>query len=136
MAMNPQSPNLQSPPASKKLMVAGWIVSLLPVGMLLFSASMKFMKTPEVIEGMKKYGYDERVILFLGIVELTSTILFMIPPTAALGAILLTGYLGGATDTHVRAGEPFIFPIVFGVLVWVGLLLRDARFRAVLPFSK
>ena len=75
----------------------------------------------------------ESVILPIGIVLLVCTVLNVIPRTCVLGAILLTGYLGGATATHVRVGEPFFFPILFGVLIWAGLFLRDDRLRALIP---
>jgi hypothetical protein len=68
--------------------------------------------------------------------ELTCTLLYVIPRTSVLGAILLTGYLGGATASHVRVGDSFIAPVVFGVLVWLGLFLRDARIRALIPLRK
>ena len=85
------------------------------------------------MEGFKKSGYPEGVLLGLGIVELTCTILYLIPQTAVLGAILLTGYMGGAIATHLRMGEPYAFQIVFGVLIWGGLYLREPRLRAILP---
>ena len=70
----------------------------------------------------------------IGITELVCTILYVIPQTAVLGAILLTGYLGGAVVTHVRMGEPFILPALFGVVLWLGLYLRDPRLRVLIPF--
>jgi len=72
-------------------------------------------------------------MLALGIVEIACTIIYLIPQTSVLGAILLTGYLGGATATHARVGEPFIFPVLLGVLVWLGIYLRCGRLRAILP---
>jgi len=123
----------QTAPASKKMLWAGWIMSALPVAMLLFSGVMKLMKPSAVVEGFAHFGYPESVVLVLGIVELGSTVLYVIPRTSVLGAILLTGYLGGATATHVRIGEPFFMAIVLGVLVWGGLYLRDDRLRALIP---
>ncbi len=90
------------------------------------------------METTKELGYGEGVIVGLGIVLLVSTVLYVIPRTAVLGAILLTGYLGGAVATHVRVGGPLfsiIFPIIFGVLIWGGLWLRDDRLRQLLPIS-
>jgi hypothetical protein len=86
-----------------------------------------------VVEGSTQLGWGEGLILGLGILELVCTVIFLMPQTAVLGAILLTGYLGGETATHVRIGDPFFAPIVLGVLVWGGLYLRDARLRALLP---
>ena len=127
--------NNQNSSRSKKLIGAGWIISLLPVLLLLFSGSMKLLKPPMVVEGIAHFGYPESVILILGIVELSCTAIYVYPATSVLGAILLTGYLGGATATHVRVGEPFFAPVLVGVAVWLGLFLRDGRLRALLPFT-
>ena len=108
-------------------------MSALPVIALVLSASMKLAKPPAVVEGFAKFGYPENVIAVLGVVELLSAILYAIPRTSVFGAVLLTGFLGGATATHVRVGEPFIAPVILGVLVWGGLFLRDARLRALFP---
>ena len=120
-------------PVSKKARWAGYILSTLPVLMLLFSAAMKFAKPPGFAEGMAKLGIPESLAFGLGILELACTILYIIPRTAVLGAILLTGYLGGAILTHLRVGDNFIGPIVFGVFIWGGLFLRDPRIRALIP---
>src|SRR5256714_1903380 len=111
----------------------GHAVSAFPVLMLFVSGIMKFAKPGFVVEGMAQHGYPEGIILGLGVVELTCTVLYLIPQTSVLGAILLTGYLGGATATHVRVGDPFYTPVLLGVLVWGGLYLRDKRLRALLP---
>jgi len=123
-------------PVSKKMLWTGRVISALPVLMLLFSAVMKLVKPAAVVEGMTHLGYPDRLALALGIVELSCTVLYVIPRTAVLGAILLTGYLGGAIATHVRIGEQFIGPALFGVLVWLGLYLRDERLRALLPLRR
>lgn len=124
-------------PVSKKMIWAGRIMSTLPVLMLLMSGVMKFVmhfaKPPEMVEQFSKFGYSESVLLPLGVVELVCTLLYIIPRTSVLGAILLTGYLGGATATHVRVADSFIAPIILGVLIWGGLFLRDARIRAIVP---
>ena len=96
-------------------------------------------KTAVVVEATVKLGYAETVILPLGIVLLGCTVLYAIPRTSVLGAILLTGYLGGAVVTHVRVGDTLftiVFPIIFGVLIWGGLYLRDERLRALIPLQK
>jgi hypothetical protein len=124
----------QGASASKKLIWAGWIACAVPVLMLLFSASMKIAKPPAVVQGFEHLGYPERLALPLAITELACAILYAIPRTSVLGAILLTGYLGGATATHVRLGESdFLIPVGLGVLAWLGLFLRDRRLRALLP---
>jgi hypothetical protein len=97
---------------------------------------MKLVKPPIVVETTIQLGYSESVILGLGIVLLASTILYMIPRTSVLGAILLTGYLGGATATHVRVEGPLfsiVFPVIFGALIWLGLYLRDDRLPVLIP---
>jgi hypothetical protein len=123
----------QTAPGSKKMLWAGRITSALPVLMLVFSSVLKLMQSTLARNGLIQFGYDESLALSLGILELLCTVIYVIPRTAVLGAILLTGYLGGATATHVRIGEPFYLPVVLGVLVWLGLYLRDDRLRALLP---
>jgi|SRR2546423_11584220 hypothetical protein len=121
---------------SKKTLLAGRIISALPVLFLLMDGVMKLIKPAVVVDATVRLGYSETVILPLGIVLLTCTILYLIPRTSVLGAILLTGYLGGAVATHVRAGEglfPVLFPVIIGVLIWGGLYLRDQRLRSLIP---
>jgi hypothetical protein len=109
----------------------GRIVSALPVVALLLSASMKFAHTPKVVDMFVQHlGYQESTLLPLGLLELTCVLLYVVPRTRVFGALLLTAYLGGAVATHVRVGDPFVIPIVVGVLVWAGLYLRDPRVRA------
>jgi DoxX-like protein len=126
----------QAASVSKKMLWAGRITSALPVLLLLFSSIMKFVKPASVVEGFVRLGYPESLALGIGIVELACTVIYVIPRTSVLGAILLTGYLGGATATHVRIGEPFFMPIILGVLVWGGLFLRDERLRALIPLRQ
>ena len=130
------SAGTQTAPVSKKAAWAGWIMSGIPSLFLLFDGVMKLVKPAFVVEATVRLGYPESSILPLGVVLLACTILYLIPRTSGLGAILLTGYLGGAVATHVRVGdEPFtlVFPFLVGGLLWGGLLLRDARLRALLP---
>jgi hypothetical protein len=126
----------QSAPVSKKMLWAGYIVSALPVLMLLFSGVMKLAKPAPVVEGFAHLGYPESLALGIGILEIACTLIYILPRTAILGAILVTGYMGGAVATHVRVGEPFFLQVLLGVLVWAGLYLRDARLRALLPLRK
>lgn len=126
----------QTVPTSKRILWAGRIISALPVLLLLFSAVMKLVKPPEVVEGFTRLGYAESLALGIGILELVCTVVYVIPRTSILGAILLTGYLGGATATHVRIGEPFFAPIILGVLVWGGLFLRDEQLRELIPLRR
>jgi hypothetical protein len=118
----------------------GIIVSALPVLFLLMDAAGKLLKPEPVVSGTLELGYSENVIVPLGITLLISVILYAVPVTSVLGAILLTGYLGGAVATHVRVGNPLathvLFPIYIGVLLWLGLYLRDMRIRELLPLRK
>jgi hypothetical protein len=122
---------------SNKRLIAGYIVSAIPVLFLLMDGIMKLFKPAFVVNGTVELGYNESVIVPLGIVLTVCTILYIIPRTAVLGAVLLTGYLGGAVATHVRVGnEAFevLFPVLVATLVWGGLYLRDARAAELLPF--
>lgn len=114
----------------------GRVISALPVLMLLMSGVMKFHLPEDAVKQMTQIGWQSDVAPALGIIELGSTLLYIIPQTAVLGAILLTGYLGGAVATHVRVADysNMWIPIVLGVLVWLGLYLRDARLRALVPW--
>jgi hypothetical protein len=123
----------QTAPVSNKLTWTGRIISALLVLLLLFSGSMKVFFQSQVAVEFTRLGYPESVTLGIGIAEIACAIIYAIPHTAVLGAILVTGYLGGATATHVRIGDPFIMPILIGVLAWVGLFLREVRLRALLP---
>ncbi|MFZ6184978.1 DoxX family protein [Nannocystis pusilla] len=114
-------------------------LSVLPVAMLLFSASAKLGSNPEAVAGFKAMGYPDGALLKIGIVELIVTILYAIPATSVLGAILVTGYLGGAVDVHARMGDELgkiLFPVILGAIAWGGLYLRDPRLRALLPFKR
>jgi hypothetical protein len=106
----------QLAPVSRKALWAGYILSALPVLLLLFSAIVKLVKPAPVVQGFAHFGYPESLVLKLGILELACTILYLIPRTSILGAILLTSYLGGATATNVRVGDPFLAPVIVGVL--------------------
>src|SRR3954466_6122908 len=117
--------------------VTGWITSILPLLVIAFSAAIKFQGKPEVVSMFSgKYGYPAGALLVLGVVELICALLYLIPQTSILGAILLAGYLGGATATHARAGEPFWAPILIGVFLWGGLFCRDVRLRVLIPLRR
>jgi len=124
----------QVAPGSKKMLWAGRILSALCVLLMLFSGVMKLIKPAPLVEGFARFGYPERLIPVIGILELGCTIVYLIPRTSVLGAILMAGYLGGATAANVRIGDPLFFvPAILGMLVWGGLFLRDERLRALLP---
>ena len=121
---------------SKKSKVIGWIVGIIPCLLMLLSASMKFIKPPGFAEGLEHMGWTESSMQTIGVIEIACVLLYLIPKTSVLGAILIAAYLGGAVATHVRVGDPFIIPIVASVMTWLGLWLRDARVRELLPLTK
>ena len=127
----------ETSPDSKGMLWTGRVFSGAAALFLLADSAGKFVRPAPVVEGTVLLGYPESVILPLGIVLLACTLLYMIPYTSVLGAILLTGYLGGAVATHVRVGNPLfshiLFPTYVGLLIWGGLYLREGRLRALVP---
>lgn len=112
-------------------------MSFIPALFLLLDGGMKLVKPDPVVKATTELGYSESVILPLGIVLLACTATYLLPRTAVLGAILLTGYLGGAVASHLRAGDDWFkvfFPVIFGALLWGGLVLRDERLCSLLPW--
>jgi len=138
--MHASNSDVQSAPVSKGTLWTGRIMSALPALFLFVDGVGKLVKPAPVVEGTVQLGYPESVLLGLGIVLLACTVLYGIPRTAILGAILLTGYLGGAVATHVRVGSPLfshiLFPVYIAVLLWGGLYLRDERLRVLIPFRR
>lgn len=119
--------------SNKSSLWIGRILSALPVLFLLLDGVMKIVKPAFVVEATVQLGYPESVIVALGVVLVACTVLYLIPRTAVLGAILLTGYLGGAVATHVRVGGPLfsiLMPVILGAMLWGGLYLRDERVRS------
>jgi hypothetical protein len=126
-------PGLAVAPISKKRLVwTGRVLTGLVVAFLLFDGGVKLIPIEPVLEAMHRLGYPAELARHLGVVLVSCTALHAIPRTRLLGALLLTAYLGGATATHVRIGDPFWFPIVMGVMLWAGLCLREPRLRALL----
>jgi hypothetical protein len=125
---------------SKGQLWTGRVLSTLAALFLLFDATLKFIKPHAVIDGTIALGYSVSQITPIGVVLLICTLLYIIPMTQVLGAILLTGYLGGAVSTHVRHGDPLfshvLFPVYLGVFLWLGLFLRDPALRGFIPFRK
>lgn len=120
---------------SKAAFWTGWVLSVVPALLLLFSGVLKIVKPPpmKMAEEFDRLGWNMTHAMPLGVVEILCVLFYLLPRTAVLGAILLTGYLGGATATHVRIGDQFVMPIVVGVVIWLGLYLRDDRLRALAP---
>jgi hypothetical protein len=128
---------VQNRSISKAALWTGRVLSGLVTLFLLWDASMKIARVRVAVEGTVKLGYADSVVVPIGIVLLISTILYAVPRTSAFGAILLTGYLGGAVATNVRAGLPLalyiLFPVYVGVLAWLGLYLRNIPIRKTVP---
>ena len=122
-----------TPPVSKAARWTGIVMSTLPVLMLVLSGVMKIARTDEVVKGFADWPAGSAVAI--GVVELACTVLYLIPRTAVLGAILLAAYLGGATAVSVRMGVNFVLPVVCGVFIWGGLWLRDPRLRVLIPLK-
>jgi hypothetical protein len=124
-------------PVSKARLSAGHILSAIPVLFLLFDSVIKLMMIDPVVQSFEQLGYPVSIGIGIGVVELVCLVLYVIPRTSVLGAILLTGYLGGAVATHVRVGSPLLthvlFPIYVAALVWGGLFLREGRLRTLIP---
>jgi hypothetical protein len=128
----------QTVPVSKKMLSAGRILSAIPVLFLVFDGVAKLIKPASVVEATVRLGYPESIIRGLGILSLVCTVVYAVPRTSVLGAILLTGYLGGASATHVRIGAPLfpmLFPSLVGALIWGGLFLRDAPLRTLILYD-
>lgn len=119
-----------------KTVWTGRVLTFLISALFLFSGIMKFVGGQEVTEGMEKMGLPQSLLIPVAVLELTCVVIYLIPPTTILGAILLTGYLGGAILTHLRVGEPVIAHVVIGVLVWLGPFLRDERLRVLIPWRR
>jgi len=124
-------------PISKTALWTGRVMSALPVLLVLFGSVVKLMKTASVVEAFVRAGIPERLISPVGIIELVCVIVYLIPQTAVLGAILMTGLLGGATITNLRISDPtYPMPIVLGMLAWGGLFLREPRLRDLMPIRR
>jgi hypothetical protein len=114
----------------------GRVLSALPVLMMLFSASLKLSHAPMFLAKWGTFGYSDSAATPIGLLEVVCALIYAVPKTRVLGAILVTGYLGGAIATHVRVGDVFVAPLLLGIFVWVGLFLRDERLGALLPLVK
>src|SRR5262249_53874960 len=129
-------------PASTPALIAGRLLSGLVILFMLFDGAIKLVPWPVVTETMDRMGYgsSETLARSLGIISIVCTLLYSFPPTSFVGAILLTGYLGGAVASHVRVGSPLfthvLFGVYLGIMLWGGLWLRDRTLRAMLPFAR
>ena len=132
-------PETKAAAPSKKRWV-GMVLSALSVAFLLFDSVTKLVKIQPVVDAMQRLGYPDATARPIGLVLLACVVLYVVPRTAVLGAILLTGFLGGAIATHVRVEDPLfshtLFPLYVAALVWGGLYLRDARVRSLAPWRR
>ena len=123
---------------SRRALWTGRVISGLAVAFLIFDSIGKLLEVQPVIDGTKQLGYSPDLVFGLGVTLISCVLAYLVPWTSVLGAVLLTGYLGGAVATHVRVGNPLVthvlFPTYIAALLWGGLMLRDARLRALLPW--
>jgi len=123
---------------AKKKLVAGYILTALGALFLTFDSVIKVLRLPPAIQGTTELGYPADTVLWIGMIELICLGLYLAPRTSVLGALLLTGYLGGAIATHLRVGNPLLshtlFPIYVAIVLWGGLYLRETRLLALVPF--
>ena len=130
---------MQAGQVSRGRLWVGWIITTLVALFLVFDGATKVMKIPAVIQGAAKLGYTENMIVEIGSILLVCVALYVIPSTAVLGAVLLTGYLGGAVEAMLHGGMPqafMLFPIFTGVLAWAGIFCRDGRLGALMPLRR
>lgn len=120
---------------SRGARIAGWILSILPCLLFTMSAVMKFIQPAGFDEGLKQMGWDAGTMKYIGVVELACVVIYLFPRTAVLGAILLTGYIGGAIATHVRVGDMVFTQILIGIVIWFALWLRDSRVKNLIPLN-
>lgn len=114
----------------------GRVVSVLVALVFVISAFMKLKGGVEVMQGMAHLGLPESLIMSLAMLEISCVVIYLIPATSVLGAILLTGYIGGAICTHLRVGDPFFVQIVLGIFVWLGVYLFENRLKGLIPLRK
>ena len=119
--------------AGGKIVWVGRVISVLASLLFTLSSFLKLKGGAEVTQGMAHLGLPESLMMPLAIVEIACVLIYLIPATSVLGAILLTGYIGGAICTHLRVGDPFFVQVALGIFVWLGLYLRENRLRLLIP---
>ena len=135
---NPSAGTTTGTHTGSRRLWTGRALSGLAVAFLIFDSTGKLLEVQPVIDGTKQLGYSPDLVFGLGVTLISCVLAYLVPWTSVLGAVLLTGYLGGAVATHVRVGSPLVthvlFPTYIAALLWGGLMLRDARLRALLPW--
>ena len=129
--------SVADPSSTRRKSLIGPGLSVLVALLLLFDTSVKFLTLPVAVQGMVQLWYPAAAVFWIGLLELASLVLYLLPRTSVLGALLLTGYLGGAIAMHVRAGSPVpthvLFPLYIALLMWAGLYLRERRLGVLQP---
>ena len=132
--------NISSTSFTRRQVIAGYVLTALAALFLTFDTVIKILQLAPAMEGTLALGYPASSILPIGLIELAALVLYLLPRTSVLGAVLLTGHLGGAIATHVRIGSPLLshtlFPIYVALLIWGGLYPREPRLRNLIPFRR
>jgi hypothetical protein len=128
----------EAPWLKRLLPLAGWVLSAGAVSILLMSARWKLTSAPFYVKEWGRIGWDPSALPLIASIQLACVVLYLTPPTAVLGAVLLTGYLGGAISQYTRLGEPYpvLVPLTTALLAWAGLYLREERLRVLLPIRR
>ncbi len=124
---------------SKARLITGYVLSVVPSLLLALGGTMNVLRAEVAVNGAKEIGYADAVLLPLGIVTLASVVLLLIPRTAMIGALLVTGFLGGAVGVHVRQGDPLLnilIPVIFASIIWIGLCLRNPKLNLLMPWGE
>lgn len=122
--------------ATGKIVWVGWAISIMASLVFLMSGVMKFVGGPQVEQGLTHLEISMSMLAALGVLELICTLIYLIPVTSVLGAILMTGYVGGIIMTHWRVGDPVLIPIALGLMIWLGLYLRESRLAELIPLRR
>ena len=134
------NPTPATPTISKKRLVTSYVITSLVTLYLIFDTVLKLLKLPPAVKGTTELGYPVDSVLWIGLMELVCLVLFLLPRTSVFGALLMTGYLGGAIATHFRLGNPLLshtlFPIYIALMLWGGLYLRETRLAALIPLRE
>ncbi len=130
------SEEMETDRPSKTWTTIGWILGVIPSLLLLMSGVMKFIQPEGFAEGLAHMGWRPEQMYVIGAIEILCVLIYLFPKTAVLGAILLTGYMGGAIATHTRVGDMIIIQVLIGMVFWLGLWLRDPRVRELIPLRK
>ena len=122
--------------SDKRPLIASYVLTTLVALFLAFDSVLKVLRLAPAVQGTTELGYPAESVFVIGVIELACLVLYLIPRTSVSGALLLTGYLGGAIATHVRLNDSYVIPVILGIVIWAALYLRDVRLRALVPLRK